>query len=286
MSRNAFDDKFGAALVSQAPTAPGVYRFYDEAGHVLYVGKSKNLRRRLSNYRCATRKRAHRKMRILVREATRLSYETCESESAALLREGELIRELAPQYNVDGAFAFLYPSVGLGKWERTAILCFTTSPDQYAPLGLRWYGCFRSRPRAKLAFRALIDVLVLLAHREKSSRLPAHARLAGSLLVGIRQLSPELTASLHPFFAGESMALLSQLSLLLLDKPRARQDAAEVQANLKGLARFFETDAKRLRDALQIVGVNGCHVAQDERDALFIRAKALGAASAKLDADG
>ncbi len=274
MSRATFDDKFGAGLVVSAPATPGVYRFLDAQGLVLYVGKAKNLRRRLSSYRNATRKRVHRKMRILVREATALSYETCDSEPDALLRECALIRELKPPYNVDGAFAFLYPSIGVGRCDRTTLLCFTTHPEQFAALGLRWYGCFRSRPRAKLGFQALTDVLEFVAHREKSAQLPDYPRIKGSLLAGFRQVPPELLESLDPFFAGESTALASKISRLLLSKPRALQKAKEVQGNLDAMVHFFEADAARLRSAIRLVGLPGFHVSQEERDALFIRAAA------------
>lgn len=272
VSKATFDAKFGADFVSDAPMAPGVYRFSDEAGVVLYVGKAKNLRRRLGNYRNATRKRVHRKMRVLVREAAGLSYECCDSEQAALRLEGELIRKLAPEYNVTGAFAFLYPSIGVGSHNRVTFLCFTTHPEQYEELGLEWFGCFRSRPRAKLAFHALVDLLGFIAHREKATRLPKHPRLKGSQLVGLRQLPTELDACLRPFFAGENMTLLSKLSRQLLSKVQARKDATSVQAHLKALSHFFDMDSARLRAALLRVGSASRHVAQAERDDLFIRA--------------
>jgi hypothetical protein len=272
VSRAIFDAKFGEQLVSAAPTSPGVYRYCSADGLVLYVGKAKNLRRRLSNYRNATRKRVHRKMRILVREASSLSYETCGSEQAALLREGELIRELKPTYNVDGAFAFLYPALGFGAWDKHTLLCFTTHPDKFEHLGLNWYGCFRSRPRAKLAFNALIALLRFVAHQEKSTRLPSYPRIKGSRLVGLRQVPGDLSAALHEFLAGEQMVLPGKLARLLLSKPGALQQAAEVQANLKLLAHFYEADAVRLRNALRLDARAGCYVPQEERDALFIRA--------------
>ena len=180
MSRALFDEKFGDALVPGAPTSPGVYRYASADGVVIYVGKAKNLRRRLSNYRNATRKKGHRKLRTLVREADSLVYELCETEEAALLRENELIGELKPAYNVDGAFAFLYPSLGVGQWDKHTLLCFTTQPEQFEPLGLTWYGCFRSRPRAKLAFEALISLLLFVAHREKTTRLLTTFKLSQS----------------------------------------------------------------------------------------------------------
>lgn len=274
MSKSAFDDKFGFELLSSAPTGPGVYRFSNDAGLVLYVGKAKNLRRRLANYRNATRRRVHRKMRILVREAAKLTFESCDSEQAALLREGELIRKLRPEYNVDGAFAFLYPSFGLHLEGHRLLLCFTTQPDAYAHLGLAWYGCFRSRPRAKQAFHAMVDLMEFVAHRDRSAQLPEHPRLKGSHLVGLRRVPAELRDELHAFFVGEHTTLLSKLSRLLLDKPQALKRAAEVQTSLEALAHFFEADASRLRSALARLGLSSHHVAQDERDALFIRAAA------------
>lgn len=277
--KDTFDDKFGAELWSEAPTCPGVYRFVDAKGVVLYVGKAKNLRRRLANYRNASRKRVHRKLRLLVSKANALSYELCESDHAALLRESELIRQLRPRYNVDGAFDFLYPSIGVGECARTTLVCFTTRPEEFEHLGLRWYGCFRSRPRVKLAFEALTEILTLIAHREKSVHLPDYPRLKGSRVVGFRQVPKDVAALLDSFFGGQDRALASQLARLLLDKPRALQSASDVQERLQHLAHFFTEDAQRLRHTLDTLGNAAHHIARDERDALFIRAKAMRAAA-------
>jgi excinuclease ABC subunit C len=273
MSAAAFDKKFGAELVSGAPTAPGVYRYLSAEGQVLYVGKAKNLRRRLSNYRAATRKKVHRKMRTLVREAASLIYEEVASEEEALLREGELIRELKPPYNVEGAYAFLYPSMGVGTWDKHLLLCFSTKPEEFQDLGLSWYGCFRSRPRVKAAFDALVELLSLIGHREKSTRLPPHPRIKGSRLVGLRQVPIEVVEALPWFFAGDEANLPGEIARLLLGKARARRDAAQVEEQLKLLMAFYQMDVLRLRAALRKIGKPGSYVSQDERDALFIRAQ-------------
>ncbi len=267
-----FDQKFGETLVPHAPTRAGVYRYLDEAGHVIYVGKAKNLRRRLSNYRNASRKKTHRKMRILVREAHSLIYETCEDERAALLRESELIRSLRPTYNVDGAFAFLYPSLGVGRWDKHVLICFTTCPEAYEHLPLAWYGCFRSRPRIKATFEALVDLLSLVGHIERSSRLPTHPRIKGSRLVGFRQLPDAVTDHVPRFFSGRDAGLPSALARRLLSKPRALRDAKRVEQALQQLKSFYEADAVRLHQALHAVGKRGAYVCQDERDTLFIQA--------------
>lgn len=271
MPEAAFDKKFGGTFLKSVPASPGVYRYLNEAQEVIYVGKAKNLRRRLSSYRNASRKRAHRKMRVLVREAHHLTFEIVETEEAALLRERELILKLRPVYNVEGAYSFLYPSVGVGQWDKHLLLCFTTQPEEFRHLGLSFYGCFRSRPRVKAAFDGLVEILSLIGHREKGQRLPPHPSLKGSRLVGMRQIPPDVSDSLPWFFAGDEASLPGEIARLLLAKPRARRDAPKVEEHLKQLRDFYEKDAVRLRKALQAVGRPGSYVSQEERDTLFIR---------------
>jgi predicted GIY-YIG superfamily endonuclease len=275
MSRSVFDDKFGADFIARAPRAPGVYRYLGASGEVLYVGKAKNLRRRFLDYRSATKKKVHHKRRALVRAATSLCYEQLPTEEDALLREGELIRELRPAYNIDGAYTFLYPSLGVGWQDKRLLLCFTTEAERFGEARLEWFGCFRSRLRAKLAFDCLVELLSLIGHREKSTRLPLHPRIKGSRLVGFRQVPAELRAALTRFLAGEEAGLPGYLARLLLDKPRARRAATEVEEQLATLRAFYDTDTLRLRQALETVGEAGRHVGNAERDALFIRSAFL-----------
>ena len=72
MPQLTFDQKFGEGLLARVGTGPGVYRYSDAEGVVIYVGKAKNLRRRLASYRNAGRKKAHRKMRRIVKAASSL----------------------------------------------------------------------------------------------------------------------------------------------------------------------------------------------------------------------
>ena len=273
MGRRAFDKKFGATLVASLPTGPGIYLFRDAERGVLYVGKAKNIRRRLQNYRNASCRKVHRKMRTLVREASSLEVRVQESEREALLEENALIRELRPPYNVDGAFAFLYPALGIGRRDGHTLLCFSTKPEAYTQLELRWFGTFRSRPRAKEAFDALVELLALIGHLSKRTQLPAHESVRGSRLVGLRQLPRELVEGMVRFLGGEDRALLAALSTALLAKPRARRDAARVEECLRLLDGFYEADTRKLRLALERLGRTDTYVPQDERDSLFIAAR-------------
>jgi excinuclease UvrABC nuclease subunit len=264
-----FDRKFGADLLRDLPESPAVYLFKDEDGEVLYAGKAKNVRRRLQGYRNASRRKAHRKMRTLVREASSLEVRVQPSERDALLVENELIRTLRPPYNVDGAYSFLYPALGAAVRHHQSLLCVTTRIDAFEGLGLRWYGTFRSRHRTHDALDSLVALLGMLGHREPRSRLPDVPPLRGSRLVGFRRIE-SMMPSIERFFAGESSAILSELSTQLLEKTDARREAAQVGENLRRLDDFYRRDGRRLRDVLRAAGRPGGFVAQEERDALFI----------------
>jgi excinuclease ABC subunit C len=268
-----FDRKFGADFLRELPEAPAVYLFRDAAGGLLYAGKAVNVRRRLAGYRNASRRKAHRKMRALVREAHSIEVRLQPSEAVALLVENELIRTERPRYNVDGAFDFLYPAIGTALSDARLLLCFTTRPDAFAELGLRWHGAFRPRLRARDAFDALVALLTRIGHAEPRSRLPPAPRLRGSRLVAVRRLPTELLGALRDFLDGESPAFLSQLALHLLESRQARREAAEVEEALRQLEDFHRRDAARLREARRAGGHGGCFVPQAERDALIIRAR-------------
>lgn len=274
MGVKLFDRKFGASFAAALPATPGVYLFHDDSGTVLYVGKAINLRRRLLTYRNASRRKTHRKMRILVRSAATLEVRPLASERDALLLENELIRTLRPPHNVDGAYAFLYPAIGVCRLADQDLLCMTTSPEHYAHLQFRWYGAFRSRPRAIEAFQALVDLLRMLAHSQPKARLPKVPMRRGSHLVGFRQLDPAIAVAIETWLSGESCQSLGVVAEHLLEKPRARRDAELVQERLHCLRSFYESDLRKLRAALAAAGIAGTFIERERRDALFIATRA------------
>ncbi|HXK21431.1 MAG TPA: GIY-YIG nuclease family protein [Myxococcota bacterium] len=271
MGASLFDRKFGADRLRELPRGPGVYLFRDAEGRVLYAGKAKDLRRRLTGYRNASRRKAHRKMRALVREAASLEVRLHESEMQALLCENELIRTLRPRFNVDGAFSFLYPVLGVGRHDGRVLLAFTSTPEAWSRLAVRWHGCFRSRARARAAFDALVALLGRLGHREPVSRLPAVPLRRGARLEAFRRLPSDLATAADAFLSGESAELLTRLSDRLVESSSARREAAEVGQQLRTLDDFARKDVAALRRALRKTGRTGW-VPGQERDALFIAA--------------
>lgn len=272
MGLRGFDGKFGADRLRALPRAPGVYLFRDADGRVLYVGKAKDLRRRLTGYRNASRRKAHRKMRMLVRLAASLEVRPQESETDALLLENRLIRTLRPPYNVDGAFSFLYPALGVGRHGGRVLLAFTSTPEEWGSLDLRWYGCFRSRVRARAAFDALVALFARVGHLEPASRLPDVRLRRGVRLEAFRRVPAELAAAADAFLSGDSTDLLTLLFGRLLESSRARLEAADVAEELRTLDDFARNDVAPLQRVLRTMGRSGC-VPGHERDALFIAAR-------------
>jgi excinuclease ABC subunit C len=86
--------------ISNLPDAPGVYQFYDKDDKLLYIGKAKSLKKRVSSY--FTRIQfENAKLRILTRKIRRIEHILVESESDALLLENNLIKKYQPRYNVN-----------------------------------------------------------------------------------------------------------------------------------------------------------------------------------------
>lgn len=98
------DDRLGRKFFRHAPKRPGVYVMRDAAEKVLYVGKAKDLQKRLGNYRIANPDRMPRHHLRMVREVARIEFQFCHDESAALKRESKLLRTLKPQFNRAGVW--------------------------------------------------------------------------------------------------------------------------------------------------------------------------------------
>ncbi|SHI68307.1 Excinuclease ABC subunit C [Arenibacter nanhaiticus] len=84
--------------LSSLPKNPGVYQFYDAEGKILYVGKAKNLKKRVSSY--FSKNHESGKTRVLVKKIRSIQHIVVPTESDALLLENNLIKKYRPRYNV------------------------------------------------------------------------------------------------------------------------------------------------------------------------------------------
>jgi len=130
------------------PETPGVYIMKDAAGHILYVGKAGNLRRRVSSYF----ERPHDvRIEMLVSKIAHIDFEQKDTALEALIREAELIKTIAPPFNVreKDDKSFLYFEITREKFPRVLLV----------------RGAGRSLARQKASVLALLPQRQALAKR-------------------------------------------------------------------------------------------------------------------------
>lgn len=86
------------SLVKVLPHKPGIYQYFDSNGTIIYIGKAKDLKRRVSSY--FSKKHEHRKTALLVRNIVDIKHMVVQSEQDALLLENNLIKKYQPRYNI------------------------------------------------------------------------------------------------------------------------------------------------------------------------------------------
>ena len=84
-------------IVAELPGKPGVYQFLDEQGRIIYIGKAKNLKKRVSSY---FSKGQSGKTAVMLKKAAKITHIVVENESDALLLENNLIKQYQPRYNI------------------------------------------------------------------------------------------------------------------------------------------------------------------------------------------
>ncbi|MCU0386488.1 MAG: GIY-YIG nuclease family protein, partial [Flavihumibacter sp.] len=100
-------------ISSTIPLSPGIYKYYDDGNTLLYVGKAKSLRKRVSSYfsKTFTSYKTHE----LVQRITRIEFTIVDTEQDAFLLENALIKQFLPRYNIDLKDDKTYPYLVIKK---------------------------------------------------------------------------------------------------------------------------------------------------------------------------
>mgnify|MGYP000255705552 FL=1 len=190
---------------------PGVYRFYDAEGKLLYVGKAKNLRRRLFTYKRASPGKTTRKEAALIRRIHRFEYDVLGTEKEALLAENRWIREKRPEFNHQNKHVETYYYIILYLTQSGFGLEYTMKPavpilsriyssnrlTSMSALDMpiqeaRLFGCFKGHRGVRVHLGSLLKLIWLVNHGiTNPSYLPLN-------------LSRNLTPKRY-FFQGESI---------------------------------------------------------------------------------
>ena len=265
----AFDKKFGAEFVAELPPTPAVYRIYAADGALIYVGKAKNLRRRLGQYRNAKRRKKHFKMRQIVADAARIEFDLCASDLEACLLEARLIQDHRPRWNTAGAFFFLYPLVGIRFEAGVTRFCYTTQPESFPEF--EFHGAYRSRGITGGAFWALAELLGYVGHRVPRDRKRVVPKY--SYVVGFRQLPEPWMPKWREFLKGDSREAMELLVLALVENAGARRKGKEIQQALNRLKIFWRFEACSLKRVRETTGYGAYPVPQKERDFIYLKRK-------------
>lgn len=106
-------DEYLKSIVSNLPDSPGCYQYLNDSGVIIYVGKAKNLKRRVSSY--FNKEQQTLKTKLLVAKIADIKYVVVNSETDALLLENNLIKQHKPRYNVLLKDDKTYPSICITK---------------------------------------------------------------------------------------------------------------------------------------------------------------------------
>ena len=137
------------AIIKSMPEDPGVYQYYDVEGKILYVGKAKNLKKRVSSY--FMKEHDNQRLRLLVKKIHEIKTIIVNSEMDALLLENNLIKTLQPRYNINLKDDKTYPWVVIKK-EPFPRVFYTRKKIQD---GSEYFGPF---PNVN-SLRALLDLI-------------------------------------------------------------------------------------------------------------------------------
>lgn len=102
-----------AKIAETLPNLPGIYKYYNEANELLYVGKAKQLKKRVASY--FTKTLASYKTHELVQKISRIEFTIVNTEQDALLLENSLIKQFQPKYNIDLKDDKTYPYIVIKK---------------------------------------------------------------------------------------------------------------------------------------------------------------------------
>lgn len=158
------DDKrlaYLKSIVLNLPETPGCYQYLDETGKIIYVGKAKNLKRRVSSY--FNKNQQTRKTHLLVGKIQDIKYVVVKTEEDALLLENNLIKKYQPHYNILLKDGKTYPSICISNEYFPRI--FKTR--KIIKDGSKYYGPYSSVPM----LYALLDLFKKI-YKIRTCRLP------------------------------------------------------------------------------------------------------------------
>jgi predicted GIY-YIG superfamily endonuclease len=230
-------ERLGRDFFRQLPERPGVYLMRDAKDTVLYVGKAKNLRKRLCSYRVANPDRMPRRHLRLLRAVERIELQECPDEISALARESELLRTLRPKFNRAGTWR---PAPRYLVWRCTTTtleLAFTEKPEE------DWHQLGPIGSGARFLHVVLARLLWFATHPERGfAGLPsgwAHGELENPTTIHGEAPDGALKIAMENLCAKQIEPFCQWLRSLVKDSSHPFERAA-LEAELEFVMEFFQ----------------------------------------------
>ncbi|MEJ7137819.1 excinuclease ABC subunit UvrC [Amphibiibacter pelophylacis] len=249
-SADSAPDPVRAALLAEVaalPALPGVYRYFGAGDEVLYVGKAKNLRRRVSSY--FHRDHGGTRIGLMVTRIVRMETTVVRSETEALLLENNLIKALRPRYNILFRDDKSYPYIKLVNHRFPRLLYFRGQVDRQH----RYFGPY---PNVWAAREAVVHIQkmfqlrtceeAVFRNRSRPCLLHQIKRCSGPCvdLVTATEYAADV-AKAEAFLRGDGQQLQQQLQQQMMAHAQAQEyeAAARVRDQVQSLAGIMHQQA-------------------------------------------